>query len=79
MQVPVWQVSLPLQRSPSGQAAPSASGVFWQPVAGVHVSRVQAFASSHASGAVSVVERVEAARAGDVVEARGEDVDGRRP
>src|SRR2546427_613246 len=43
---PAWQVSTPLQRSPSGQGVPFASAVCRQPATGSHVSVVQGLASA---------------------------------
>src|SRR5439155_22770282 len=46
VQTPAWQVSTPLQRSPSGQGVPFASAVCRQPASGSHVSVVQGLASA---------------------------------
>ena len=46
-QVPLWQVSTPLQTLPSLHELPSGTGELTQPTTGSHVSVVQALASSH--------------------------------
>jgi hypothetical protein len=54
VQVPFWQVSAPLQRLPSGQEVPLATGVTVHPVAGLHPSVVHTFPSLHVSGVPEV-------------------------
>ena len=51
VQVPAWQVSSPLQRSPSAQEVPSAPATFWQPRTGSQLSVVQTLPSSQLIGA----------------------------
>jgi hypothetical protein len=51
---PPWQVSSPLQTSPSAHGVPFATGVFVQPVSGSQVSVVQTLLSSQLSGAPAV-------------------------
>ena len=50
---PLWQVSLPLQRSPSGQSVPFNTGGFSQPKTGSQESLVHTLASSQSSGVPS--------------------------
>jgi hypothetical protein len=45
VQVPFWQVSLPLQRFPSGHEVPFVTAVLAQPEAGRHVSFVHTLLS----------------------------------
>jgi hypothetical protein len=54
LQVPLWHVSLPLQRFPSAQGDPFATGVFWQPVTGLQLSVVHGLPSLQASGVPAV-------------------------
>jgi hypothetical protein len=54
VQVPLWQVSAPLQTLPSLHDAPFATGVCTQPVLGLHVSMVQTFESLQLSGVPAV-------------------------
>jgi uncharacterized membrane protein len=54
VQTPAWQVSMPLQTSPSVHDVPFVTGVFWQPIIGSQVSAVQTFPSSQASGVPAV-------------------------
>src|SRR5262245_16164280 len=49
-QVPAWQLSPCVQRSPSLQALPLATAVWTQPLAGSQVSVVQTFPSSQLGG-----------------------------
>jgi hypothetical protein len=51
---PLWQVSSPLQTVASAHDEPLATGVFWQPVAGIHVSVVQTLLSLQLSGVPAV-------------------------
>jgi hypothetical protein len=44
-QTPVMQESAVVQASLSSQAAPSGTGLFWQPETALHVSTVQTFPS----------------------------------
>ena len=54
VQVPAWQVSAPLQTSPSAQEVPSATGVFWHPSTASQESAVQGLPSSQFSGVPAV-------------------------
>jgi hypothetical protein len=54
VQVPLWQVSAPLQRFPSRQGVPFGAGAVVQPVAGAHPSVVQGFESLQTSGVPAV-------------------------
>ena len=54
VQVPLWQVSAPLQRLPSLHDVPLATGAVWQPVAGLQVSVVQGLPSLQVSGVPAV-------------------------
>jgi len=54
-QVPLWQVSAPLQTSLSAHGVPLVTGVFWQPRAGSQVSVVHTLLSLQLSG-VPVVQ-----------------------
>ena len=49
VQTPPSQVSVPLQRSASGQGVPSGAAACWQPATGSQVSVVHGSPSSHAS------------------------------
>src|SRR5437870_461058 len=49
VQTPAWQISVPLQTSPSGQGVPGA-GMFTQPVCGSQPSLVQMLLSLQSSG-----------------------------
>jgi hypothetical protein len=53
-QVPLWQVSLPLQTLPSGQAIPLATATFWQPTTGWQLSVVQTVPSLQLSATPGV-------------------------
>jgi hypothetical protein len=50
VQVPAWQVSVPLQSVPSRQGVPSVTGGFWQPRSESQLSAVQTFPSSQFGG-----------------------------
>src|SRR5439155_978749 len=54
VQLPFWQVSLPLHTLPSLHDVPFGTAVCLQPATGSHVSVVHAFASSHFSGVPAV-------------------------
>ena len=54
VQVPLWQVSAPLQTSLSAHGVPLGTGVFWQPRAGSQVSVVHALESLQLSGVPAV-------------------------
>jgi hypothetical protein len=54
VQVPLWQVSVPLQASPSAHVVPFATAVFWQPEAGLQLSVVQTLPSLQLSGVPAV-------------------------
>jgi hypothetical protein len=54
VQVPLWQVSAPLQTLPSLHDAPLTTGVCTQPVLGLHVSMVQTLESLQLSGVPAV-------------------------
>jgi hypothetical protein len=47
---PFWQVSFPLQTSPSAHEEPLGSGAVWHPAIGSQLSVVQTLPSLHASG-----------------------------
>ena len=51
---PFWQVSLPLQTLPSGQAIPLATGTFWQPTTGWQLSVVHTVPSLQLSATPGV-------------------------
>jgi len=53
-QVPLWQVSLPLQTLPSPHEVPLATGVFTQPATGLQLSEVHALPSLQSSGVPAV-------------------------
>ena len=52
VQSPSTQVSTPLQTLPSEHVEPSRSGVWTQPLAGLHESAVQTLPSSQSSGSL---------------------------
>jgi hypothetical protein len=54
VQAPAWQVSAPLQVSPSLHEVPSVTLACWQPVAGAQVSVVHGLASLQSSGVPEV-------------------------
>ncbi len=73
--VPLRQVSVPLQRSPSAHGVPSGTGACWQPACGSQVSAVHGLPSSQVArwtqahpSQVSVVQALPSSHSASVVQ-----------